>query len=534
MTAGTLALGALGACDDAEDAPDARNGLEYDADGLLPDAGPPPLIGDEYYDPDSFERLGCVPGSVAALDPAGTWSLDTHTECCGGYVDDGAGAMKITVSESGTKRANVFEQGVTLDVRHTADDLFIRRVSTDSSGRLNILALDVCAVAADGTISGRYARCNLRNFDSAGELCIESSFKGVRLERIAGEVDAQGLSLLSEWRGRALDPWPTNGLPVNVRVKDGIAYLVSLRDGLHIVDLTNLAAPRDLSRVQNPAGYNDVKLIDRFTDGRRFALCSNDSSGIDAIDVSDPANPSIAASFPEEGSVHTMATETRNGQTRVYFPDGYTGGLAVWDVADPAAPVELGAFVHPDVKMLGGFIHDLSVADGIVYLNYWNLGFVVVDATDPTNIVQLGSYNDYERRTSHSNWVTTLGGCKVAVHGDEDYTAHLRLIGVDPSPACASQFMQKLGELSLRPEVSVHNILAFGTTAYVTYYQDGVRVFDLSNPAAPVQTAHFNTWTGFPGTGFFEGAVGIDVDLVARRIYVADIPRGLLVLSIDD
>ena len=115
------------------------------------------------------------------------------------------------------------------------------------------------------------------------------------------------------------------------------------------------------------------------------------------------------------------------------------------------------------------------------------------------------------------------------MHGDEDFGAHLRTIGVDP--ACPTTFMQKIGELTLRPEVSIHNILAFGNTAYVAHYQDGVRIFDVSTPAAPQLTGWYNTWRG-PGDSFFEGAIGIDVDLDAGLIYVADHPRGLLILRL--
>jgi hypothetical protein len=196
--------------------------------------------------------------------------------------------------------------------------------------------------------------------------------------------------------------------------------------------------------------------------------------------------------------------------------------------------VFLGRYILPvDPVKGGGFIHDLSVQDGIAYLNYWNRGLVWVDTRDATAIAQVGLFDAYERRTSHSNWVTTIDGCKIAVHGDEDFGAHLRTIGVDPGEACAGQFGKQLGELSLRPEVSIHNIMAFGSTAYVAHYQDGVRLYDLSDPAAPRLDRWFNTWLGGPGNSFFEGATGIDVDLEAGRIYVADIPRGLLVLSID-
>jgi hypothetical protein len=150
-------------------------------------------------------------------------------------------------------------------------------------------------------------------------------------------------------------------------------------------------------------------------------------------------------------------------------------------------------------------------------------------------MVELGRFDDYAPRQSHSNWVTTIDGCKVAVHGDENFGAHMRLIGVDPSPACSDQLMHELGEWQTRPEVSIHNIMAFGTTAYVAHYQDGVRLVDLGDPANPTQIAYYNTWRNDELTGydFFEGTVGIDVDLTRRLIFVADIPRGLIVLHLD-
>jgi hypothetical protein len=89
----------------------------------------------------------------------------------------------------------------------------------------------------------------------------------------------------------------------------------------------------------------------------------------------------------------------------------------------------------------------------------------------------------------------------------------------------------RIGELSLRPEVSVHNIMAFGDRAYVAWYQDGIRILDLSDPTTPTVAAYFNTWDGRDGNSFYEGAIGLDVDLGASLLYVADTARGLLILS---
>ena len=88
---------------------------------------------------------------------------------------------------------------------------------------------------------------------------------------------------------------------------------------------------------------------------------------------------------------------------------------------------------------------------------------------------------------------------------------------------------------STRPEVSVHNVMASGDRAYVAYYQDGVRILDLSDPTDPTEIAHYQTWPGYDpryGYSFFEGALGLDLDLDAGLVYVADSHRGLIVLRI--
>ena len=69
----------------------------------------------------------------------------------------------------------------------------------------------------------------------------------------------------------------------------------------------------------------------------------------------------------------------------------------------------------------------------------------------------------------------------------------------------------------------------------VSYYQDGVRVIDLADPANPRLAGYFNTWdpqADYATNAFFDGAVGIDVDLARKLIFVAD-GRGLLILRDD-
>lgn len=487
-------------------------------------------VSGEYDDPSDFDPLGCESGTFTGLDPTGIWHHDVHIAEFGDFP----GATRFDPVGLGFTAA--INARPTDDVRLTDDYLFVRLAYDSASGDPRVRTYYACARAADGSLTGKVAFCQ-------GGGCLLGTFLSVQVRRLPGEAESQGLSLVSEWSGDPAAPWPADAggeITVNVRVAGGVAYVARYVDGLRIVDVSNPAAPSDLgwSPVALPDQseiYNDVKIVDGPT-GKRYALMGSSDRGVVVIDVTDPSAPAERGTFPpipageDHVNVHTLFTETRGGVTRAYLANTTTVGLDVWDVTDPEAPAALGSYVDPDVATdFSAYLHDLYVQDGLVYLNYWGLGFIVVDANDPAAIAEVGQFNAYERRTNHSSWVTTLtSGRKVAVVGDEDFTAHVRIIDVDPA---APTYMQMIGELSLRPEVSVHNIMAFGDRAYISWYQDGIRIVDLADPATPTVVAYFNTWDGRDGMSFYEGAIGLDVDLNSGLVYAADTARGLLILD---
>ena len=131
---------------------------------------------------------------------------------------------------------------------------------------------------------------------------------------------------------------------------------------------------------------------------------------------------------------------------------------------------------------------------------------------------------------SHASWVATVGGRAIVIHGDEGMTpeggAFMRILDGDPA---SPWFMTELARWQTRRDVGIHNMMIVGTKAYVSYYQDGIRVVELADPAHPREVAHYNTWDDAtaPG-GAFEGAVGVRV--VGDLLYVADIGQGLIIL----
>jgi hypothetical protein len=478
----------------------------------------------EYDDPADFDRGLCTTETaIDSIAPAGIWHVDTTSVSYGPSVH----ALRIDPSAGGFT-ALLF--GVeTDDVRLSADDLFVR-LETRAGGREDVVAIDLCAVEDDGSLSGSLARCS-------GDECVVGQAHGYPIEPL-DEPEAENMTLVAEWAGAEGEPWDGRDVTYNVRHLGTVAYVARGTDGLHVVDLADPAHPADLghlpARYPPDEYYNDVKITE--TDGGRvYALLASNLRGVVVVDVTDPGAPTEVGLFPAppgaDGAVnvHSLFGEGE----RMYVADISIAGLEIFDISDPVNPARLGAFVDPDVGSLGGFVHDLFVQDGVAYLDYWNLGLVVVDAADPAAPAVLGVFDDYPRRTSHSNWVTEAGGRRVAVHGDEDFDAHVRVIDVDPDSATA---FQEIGAYQTRPPVSVHNIMAVGELALVTYYQDGLRVLDLADPTSPVEVAHFDTWPGpEPGYGqsFYEGAIGVDHDAERELVLVADTHRGLLVLAMD-
>jgi hypothetical protein len=473
-----------------------------------------------FGDPGDFDRRACDEAEqpVDSVDPVGIWHGDLS-------FPDGDGVTSFRV-EAGGEAALLY--GVeTEDVRRSPDDLFIRS-DRSVDGIRQVVAMDLCAADGEGRLSGKIAFCY-------GASCSVGDITAYPVAPF-DEVESEHMRLLSEWHGPPDQPW-SERVTLNVRHLGTVAYLVGVDDGLRMVDLADPAAPADLGQllpIVEGEFYNDLKLA--LSGERVYAFLASNRRGVVVADVSDPGAPIELGAFPapavgESGvSVHTLFIEG----DRLYTAQTSLGAMKIYDIADPAEPVELGTYLDPDVGAFGGFVHDLSVRDGIAYLNYWNLGMVVVDAlTEPAAPAKIGVFDDYGRRTSHSNWVTEAGGRLVAVHGDEDFDAHVRIVDVDPASETA---FEQIGEFQTRPQISVHNIMAIGERALVTYYQDGLRVLDLSSPEDPAEVAHFASWRGSGpayGRSFFEGAIGVDYDAERDLVLLADTVRGLLVLALD-
>ena len=79
-----------------------------------------------------------------------------------------------------------------------------------------------------------------------------------------------------------------------------------------------------------------------------------------------------------------------------------------------------------------------------------------------------------------------------------------------------------------------HNPFIIGDLVYVSYYEDGVQVFDISDPMAPQQVAYFDTWLDNTEYNTTQGCWGVYPFLPSGRIIASDSSNGLFLLELDE
>lgn len=454
-----------------------------------------------YGSPDDLPIDGCLAGGLAEVDLTGRWIV---------VGDDAFSAEMPYLRDSCQQGFEVagFFPGGDPPLMHRDDTRIFWRAQFEGEGFYYAVAYHACAVDDSGELAVVSGSC-------FNESCGAAPGHMKRFGRPEGEADAEGLELVSEWSGGD-QPW-SDTLSFNVQVMDGVAFVARAGE-LRLVDVSDPARPRDLGRhaAADEFAFNDFNDVKVFqADGGLHAVLAGDLTPV--IDARDPAHPVVAAEIGEYS--HSVFVRTENGKPLAYLAT-YGKDVPIYDLSDPTAPRLIRRVtLSPDAQ-----IHDLYAERNRLYVNATTAGFVVM---------QRQSGGPWERRGqmdasySHASWVGEIAGRRVAIHGDEGLGAHLRVVDVDPA---SDDFMQEIGSYETRPEVSIHNMMLVGSRAYVAYYQDGVRVLDLSDPTAPTLAAYHHTWDLETGSSFgFSGAIGIHVDPASGLIYVADTDRGLLI-----
>lgn len=195
--------------------------------------------------------------------------------------------------------------------------------------------------------------------------------------------------------------------------------------------------------------------------------------------------------------------------------------MKIFSLADPLVLQELWSGPG-DVNE----VHDIYVRNGIAILNCGYDGLKVYDFTNTTTPDYLDSKSIYtDQGYNHQGWLTPDG--TRYLFADETNGKRVKNCSFNGSVVTINNYFGTNYENGSVP----HNIKATNDFAFVAYYNEGIRIFDLRYPV-PLEIAHYDT---YPDESPYKmnGNWGIFADLPSERLLVSDRQYGLFLLHFD-
>ncbi len=369
-----------------------------------------------------------------------------------------------------------------------------------------------------------------------------------------------------------------DGIKEAVVGPDGTIVYAAATDGFATIDVSDPANPTVLAdrrqlladRASGPLSQiYDVKV-----DGDRLAVVGPANPKQDAVnaavfyDVSDPADPQQVGVHETDYPIHNCDFEDgiaylsanrrqRNGLTLVAVGDDPTQ-VGSWSLLDQS---KRWADVWPGLWT----VHDVFVQDDRAYLAHWDAGTWILDVSDPSSpsllskvrgrsadalasVSRTQSGLEALQPPGNDHYVTVNEDASVLGIGIESWDARLDDGRGGPGgielwdisdPTAPSQLATIPPPPSSDPRYSgewttSHNFQFAGGHLFTSWYQGGVKVFDVSDPASPAEVA---AWRDSAAASFWNALVAEDAvvapsgidrhqDLtVPDRLYTFPIPE---------
>jgi hypothetical protein len=287
------------------------------------------------------------------------------------------------------------------------------------------------------------------------------------------------------------------------------AYYSTISDRFLVYDISDPAHPKLTDTVTVDARIvNDISTT---ADGKILVIsregASNRKNGISFYDASDPAHPKLISEYTATvtGGVHSAFVDKHY----VYLTDDATGSMRVIDFADVKNPKEVARWqtetegistirTKEGDTVVGRYLHDLQVKDGLAYLAYWHDGLVILDvgagikggSPEQPKLVSQFRFNHNE--LYGNGWLagthSVFRDRNYVFIGDEvfpsffDISSHKRIPVrgiVHVIDVADINNPRKVAEYPV-PEGGAHNMWAEDGIMYMGYYSGGGRVVDVS------------------------------------------------------
>ncbi len=295
--------------------------------------------------------------------------------------------------------------------------------------------------------------------------------------------------------------------------------------GTHFFDITD---PINSIEVAFVAGaYTGVGVIHRDYhdfEGYLYAVCDEgNSSTLQIIDITNLPN-SVNTVYDSNlllTQAHNIYIDTA---TAKLYACASNSAMDVYSLINPTSPTLIYSYNAV------GHVHDAFVRNDTAFLNCGNQGLRVLDFSMVSALgdqpLQLAAFTSYpDAGYNHSGWLNDNG--TLYIMQDENHGYDVKILDVADLSNISVLATFNSG---VDPQSMAHNGIIKGNLAYIPYYHDGLRVFDISDPYNPIQTWEYDTYAPASHTSY-KGAWGVYPSLPSGNIIVSDMQTGLYILE---
>lgn len=321
---------------------------------------------------------------------------------------------------------------------------------------------------------------------------------------------------------------------------DGSEYaIIGGVDSIIVVDVTVCDNPQRIFAFDagSPEIWRDFKVYKDYL----YAVCDGCSEGLHIFDMSALPNGNVSHVLTTTAfftKAHNIYIDTPSAKLYAAGGTGATEGLTVLDLTNPENPTFLADIEFDDeigTPSINFYVHDVYVQNDTAYCSHGYTGFYVWDMSDLNNIALLGSYDS--PGYNHSSWIDASGGyayyAEEVPRGRPMAVVDLTNLG---HPVNDIQVIHTFKDplSSSATDVTPHNPFVKNDSLFISYYEDGIKVYDLINLESPTLVGYYDFYPDNGNTySDYDGNWGTYPFLSSGCILASDTKYGLVTLEME-
>ncbi|MGB2741701.1 MAG: choice-of-anchor B family protein [Cognaticolwellia sp.] len=395
------------------------------------------------------------------------------------------------------------------------------------------------------------------NEKQTGVACIDGSAGNFA----CNNIDLLAHMPLNEFSSR---PNAANDIWGHVDLNNGDEYaLIGLRNGIAVVNVTNPEDPQEVGTISGlNSSWRDIKVYQYFDrtinawQAYAYATIDGTTDYVTIINLNQlPNSVSLVEKNRVVSQAHNVYISNVDHTLNTALPgltpslqlvgsNKFSGAFHSYSLNTPATLVAL-----PNTSFGSGYTHDgasINITDSrkesqcnatgdncTVFIDFnekemklWN-----ITDTSATTLLGTGEYNDVAKSDQyvHSGWGTE-DKQHIFLHDEFDekdggLNSTVRIFSIADlnNPTQVGQWTGPTRAID-------HNGFVRGNRYYMSNYERGLTVLDISDPENPIDVGFFDTYTPSNNAGF-NGAWGTYPFLPSGNILVSDIGSGLYILK---